>query len=75
MMMAPKPTLTEASKNFTVEVVAEQFVLHPNQVRLIIKHGDFPNAWRTKKRGPWRIPEVDVVAYQNRKKVRTGLRP
>lgn len=66
--MAPKPILTKIEPFYTVEKIAEMFVLHPNQVRLMIKRREL-NALRTAgagKRGVWRIPESAALEWMNK---------
>ncbi len=64
--MPPKPILTEVEPFYTVEKIAEMFVLHPNQVRLMIKRRELHAVRTGGKRGHWRIPKSAALAWMNK---------
>lgn len=55
----------------TVTEAAERLLVEPRTVRRWIEEGEFPNAVKTRQfRGHYRIPESDIVAFENSRKVK-----
>lgn len=51
-----------AERHYSTTRVAERLDVSPETIRLWVRDGFFPNAWRSPRGGPWRIPESDVRA-------------
>lgn len=57
-------------KQFTTQEVAERLGVTPRAIHKWIKRGRFPNAYKLdpdSRTSPYRIPEDDVVAFEERR--------
>ncbi len=53
-----------ATNDFKVLEAAGELRIHPETIRVWLREGRFPHAYRLGRRGDWRIPPHDLLAMQ-----------